>query len=110
VRYTSEIGISQKIRCRACLAADSNFAYLEMILYRAPASYAEANYNVDNYYVLNFDRIHSSISLLQIILFIPACFVNRNVFYYSFPIKLHGQLKEDSQDLTKAKAQLNIWN
>jgi hypothetical protein len=42
--------LSKKIRCRACLAADLNFAYLEMILFRDPASYAEANYNVDNYY------------------------------------------------------------
>jgi len=30
-----------------------------MILLRDPASYAEANYNIDNY-ALNFDRFHSS--------------------------------------------------
>jgi len=80
VRYASEIGISQKIRCRACLAADLNFVYLEMILFRAPASYGEANYNIYNYNVLNFDHVHSSNSLLAMILFFPKSFVNRNVF------------------------------
>jgi hypothetical protein len=60
VRFASAIGISQKTAAGLGRAAVLNLTYVELILYLATASYAEANYNVDNYYVFNLDRVHSS--------------------------------------------------
>jgi len=75
------LGSHKKIRCRACLAADSNLVYLMMILHRASASYAEANYNVDNNGGANIFFHHKVLILyFDRIIVINDNFVNRNIF------------------------------